>query len=77
VPSSEEIFQAAKALPVEIRAELVDRLIASVVEDVGAETTQAQLAEVRRRIAAVELDETELIQGNVVLARARRLITIQ
>jgi putative addiction module component (TIGR02574 family) len=75
--SSEEIFREAVALPVDARTELAERLIASLAEDVSPEITKAQLAEVRRRIAEVESGEAELIPGDEVLARVRKLLTDQ
>jgi putative addiction module component (TIGR02574 family) len=72
--TSEEIFQDAVALPLDVRAELTERLIASLADDVSPEITEAQLAEVRRRIAQVESGEAQLIPGDEVLARVRRLL---
>jgi putative addiction module component (TIGR02574 family) len=72
--TSEEIFHEAVALPPEARAELTERLIASLAEDVSAEITSAQLAEVRRRIAEVESGKATLIPGDEVLARVRNLL---
>jgi len=69
--TSEEIFRDAAALPPEARAELAERLIASLAEDVSPEITGAQLAEVRRRIAEVESGEAQLIPGDQVLAPVR------
>ena len=71
--SSEEIFREAVALPVDARTELAERLIASVAEDISPDIAHAQLAEVRKRIAEVESGEAELIPGDEVLARVRRL----
>ena len=73
--TSEEIFQDALALPLNVRAELTERLIASLADDVSPEITEAQLAEVRRRIAQVESGEASLIPGDEVLARVRSLLT--
>lgn len=70
----EEIFHDAVALAPDVRAELTERLIASLAEDVSPEVTSAQLAEVRRRIAQVESGEVELIPGDEVLARVRNLL---
>ena len=70
----EEIFRDAIALPPEIRAELTERLIASLAEDVSPEITTAQLTEVRRRIAEVESGEATLIPGDEILARVRNLL---
>ena len=72
--TSEEIFRDAMTLSPEVRAELAERLIGSLAEDLPPEITTAQLAEVRRRIAEVESGEVELIPGDGVLARARRLL---
>jgi len=75
--TSEEIFREAMTLSPEVRAELAERLIGSLAEDVSPEITSAQLAEVRRRIAEVESGEVELIPGDEVFARARRLLEEQ
>jgi len=72
--TSEEIFREAMTLSPEVRAELAERLIGSLAENVSPEITSAQLDEVRRRIAQVESGEAELVPGDEVLARARRLL---
>ena len=72
--TSEEVFRDAVALPPEVRAELTERLIASLAEDVAPEITSAQLSEVRRRIAQVESGEATLIPGDDALARVRNLL---
>jgi len=72
--TTEEIFQDAVALPHDVRAELTERLIASLAEDVSPEIIEAQLVEVRRRNAQVESGEAALIQGDEVLARVRNLL---
>lgn len=72
--TSEEIFREAVALPPDVRSELAERLIASLADDVSPAITEAQLAEVRRRIAQIESGEVTLIPGDEVLARARRLL---
>ncbi len=72
--TSEEVFRDAVALPPEARAELTERLIASLAEDVSPEIASAQLAEVRRRIAQVESGEATLIPGDEALARVRNLL---
>ena len=72
--TTEEIFHNAVALPRDVRAELTERLIASLAEDTSPEITSAQLAEVRRRIAQVESGEAPLVPGDEVLARVRKLL---
>jgi putative addiction module component (TIGR02574 family) len=72
--SSEEIFRDAVALPTDVRAELAERLIASLAEDISPEISVAQLAEVRRRIAQVESGDAVLIPGDEVWARVRNLL---
>ena len=72
--TSEEIFREAMALPPDARAELTERLIESLAQDVSPDIANAQLEEVRRRIAQVESGETELIPGDEALARVRNLL---
>lgn len=72
--TSEEIFRETMALPPDARAELTERSIKSLALDVSPETTEAQLAEVRRRIAQVESGEAVLIPGDEALARVRSLL---
>ncbi len=62
------------ALAPEVRAELAERLIGSLAEDVSPAVTAAQLAEVKRRVADVESGAAVLIPGDEVLSRARRLL---
>ncbi len=71
---TEEIFLAAVALPLDVRAELTERLVASLNEDVSPEIAGARLAEVRRRVAQVAFGEAALIPGDEALARVRRLL---
>jgi len=47
----EETFRDAMALPPDARAELTERLVESLAQDVSPEITSAQLAEVWRRIS--------------------------
>ncbi|HEV7396782.1 MAG TPA: addiction module protein [Pyrinomonadaceae bacterium] len=70
----EEIFRDAMALPPAARAELTERLVESLAQDVASEVTEAQLAEVRCRIAQVESGEVELIPGDEALERVRNLL---
>ena len=72
--TSEEIFREAMALPPDARAELTERLVESLAKDISPEITNAQLAEVRRRIAQVESGEVDLIPGDEALARVRNLL---
>ena len=72
--TSEDIFRDAMGLPGEVRAELTERLVESLAQDISPEITSAQLAEVGRRIAQVESGEVELVPGDEVLARVRNLL---
>ena len=62
------------ALPPDARAELTERLVESLAQDISPEIATAQLAEVRRRIAQVESGEVELVPGDEALARVRGLL---
>jgi putative addiction module component (TIGR02574 family) len=72
--TSEEIFREAMTLSPEARAELAERLVESLTQDISPEISSAQLAEVRRRIAQVDSGEVELIPGDEALARVRNLL---
>ena len=72
--SPEELFREALALPIEIRTELTERLIASLAEDISPEISDAQLKEVRRRIQELDSGQTKLVPGEDVLARVRKLL---
>ncbi|MEK6333795.1 MAG: addiction module protein [Acidobacteriota bacterium] len=72
--TSEEIFRDAMSLPPDVRAELTERLVQSLAQEISPEITEAKLAEVRRRIAQVESGEVELIPGDEALARVRNLL---
>jgi putative addiction module component (TIGR02574 family) len=75
--SPEELFREALSLPIEIRTELTERLIASLAEDISPEISEAQLKEVRRRIQELDSGQTKVVPGEDVLARVRKLLTSQ
>jgi putative addiction module component (TIGR02574 family) len=72
--TSEEIFRDAMALPPEVRAELTERLVESLAQDISPEVASEQLAEVRRRIAQVESGELALVPGDEAFARVRNVL---
>ena len=57
------------------RAELADRLVETLVQNITPEIERAQIKEVRRRIAQVESGHVTLIPGDQALEQVRRLIT--
>ena len=59
----------AMKLTAEERAQLADRLIASLFEDAGVE--QAWESEVERRIEEIEAGRSKLIPASEAIARAR------
>lgn len=67
-----ELTDAALALPAQERAELVDRLGASLVEDISSDPARAaQLAEVMRRREEWLAGKVQLIPGEQVMREAR------
>jgi hypothetical protein len=56
------------------RAELADLLVERLANDISPDVEQAQIAEVRRRISAVESGEVALIDGTDALARVRQIV---
>jgi putative addiction module component (TIGR02574 family) len=72
--TAEQLYQEVLSLPLEARADLTERLVASLAEEIPSEITRAQLDEVHRRIAQVESGEVALIPGDEALARVRTLL---
>lgn len=56
------------------RAELADLLVERLAHDITPDVERAQIAEVRRRISAVESGEVALIDGTDALARVRQIV---
>ena len=61
-----ELSDAVLALPFEARAELTDKLVASLLDDVPDSIKTAQLAEVQRRREEVLAGKVQLIPGEQV-----------
>jgi putative addiction module component (TIGR02574 family) len=68
------ILQEVEQLSVPERAEFADRLVESLARDVPPDIEQAQIAEVRRRIAQVESGEVTVIPGEEALEQIRRFV---
>ena len=69
-----QILEAADQLSAPERAELADRMVERLVHDIPPDIAEAQLIEVRHRIAQVEAGEVVLIPGDEALAQVRRLL---
>ena len=69
-----QILEAADQLSAPERAELADRMVERLVHDIPPDIAEAQLIEVRHRIAQVEAGEVALIPGDEALAQVRRLL---
>jgi len=69
-----QILEEAEQLSTQERAELADRIVESLARDIPPDIAQAQITEVRRRIAQVEAGEVALIPGEEALAHVRRIL---
>jgi putative addiction module component (TIGR02574 family) len=69
-----QILEEAEQLSASERAELADRIVESLAHDIPLDIAQAQITEVRRRIAQVEAREVALIPGEEALAHVRRIV---
>jgi putative addiction module component (TIGR02574 family) len=69
-----QILEEAEQLSARERAELAERLVESLAHDIPQDISQAQITEVRRRIAQVEAGEVALIPGVKALAQVRQLV---
>ena len=68
------ILEEVEQLSVVERADLADRLMASLVDDIPPDIEQKQIDEVRRRIAQVDSGEVTLIPAHVALEQVRQLV---
>ena len=69
-----QILEEAEQLSAPERAELVECIVESLAHDIPPDIAQAQIAEVRRRIAEVDAGEVALIPGDEALAHVRRIV---
>jgi len=70
----EEVWADAEKLDGPQRAELAERLLASLDDDEpgeDADVEEAWLAETRRRVAEIDRGEAELVDGPAALAQLR------
>jgi putative addiction module component (TIGR02574 family) len=68
-----DVESQVRKLPPEDRARLAEVLIESLAEVSSPSVEAAWEAEIRKRVAAYERGEVELIPSGEVFARARRL----
>ncbi len=73
-PATEQILQAAMALPEDQRWELVEALLAGDTSTDGASSDPAYLAEIRRRSAEIEAGTVEPTPWSVVRERVWRRV---
>jgi len=69
-----QILEEAEQLSTQERAELADRIVESLAHAIPSDIAQAQMTEVRRRIAQVEAGEVTLIPGAEALAHVRQIL---
>jgi putative addiction module component (TIGR02574 family) len=65
-----DIMERAEMLPIDMKLELVDRLLESISSSTK-DVDEALKVEVERRINEVESGEVELLPGDEVFARIR------
>jgi putative addiction module component (TIGR02574 family) len=70
-PTVEKVASDALALPSASRAELVEKLLASLAGEPASAVTRDHLAEIHRRRADVRSGRAQLIDGEAALLRAR------
>ena len=69
-----QILEEVEQLSAPERADLADRIVESLAHDISPDIAQAQISEVRKRIAEVEAGEVTLIPGQEALAHVRRIV---
>lgn len=68
------ILEEAEQLSTAERAEIAERLVASLAQ-IPSDVAVAHIDEVRRRIAQIESGEVSLVPGDEVLSRVRKMVT--
>jgi len=69
-----KILEEAGQLSVAERADLADRIVENLSNNVPPEIAAAQIREVRRRIAQIESGEVAAIPSDDALAQIRRML---
>ena len=69
-----QILAEGRQLSHRERAELTDRLVETLGQEVDPEIGQAQLKEVQRRVAEVKEQKVALIPGEQALEQVRKLV---
>lgn len=69
-----ELVEEAKQLPYDQRAELIDKLIATSAQDIDPAVEKAWDDEVMRRLKEIEDGKVQLIPGEVVSAKMRKIL---
>lgn len=71
--SAAEVLEAALALPEEQRAEVAEKLLASLDGEIDADAESKWGAEVERRLARIEAGQAKSISMDESLARLHRI----
>ncbi len=72
--TTEQIFEAAMSLPDESKATLAERLVAHLVSNIEPEVERAHLDVARKRKDEVLSGQVEALDGEAVMARARKIV---
>jgi len=68
----EKVFDDALSLPVDVRLNLVEKLLTSLNLPIQAEIDRAWAEEAERRVSQIDRSEVELIPGDEVFASVLR-----
>jgi putative addiction module component (TIGR02574 family) len=68
------ILQEVEHLSASEQAELADQLVQKLGARIAPEVEEAQLSEVRRRIAQIDSGDVALVPGDQALDQVRRLV---
>jgi len=70
----QQLVEEAKQLPYGERAELIEQLIAASAQDIDPTVEKAWGDEVMRRLKEIEDGKVQLIPGEVVAAKMRKIL---
>jgi putative addiction module component (TIGR02574 family) len=70
----QQLVEEAKQLPYEERAELIEQLIAAAAQDLDPAVEKAWGDEAMRRLKEIEEGKVQMIPGEVVAAKMRKIL---
>ncbi len=73
-PTEKKVFADAMKLPVDLQAQLAEKLICNVESNIDPNLEKLHLAEIARRLEDYHSGRVQSVDGNSVLRRVRKVL---